>query len=107
MTNTTATHSDATLAIIANAGPAHDRAAWLIEAFTEDDVENHVDNTIEFLERYGYSAEFTRSVYMARDEKTILVTGHNNGAILVMVNPLALIPVLIVNRQTGEVNIWK
>ena len=107
MTNTTATHSEATLAIIANAGPAHERAAWLIEAFTEDGGENHVDQTIDFLERYGYSAEFTRSVYMTRGDKTVLVTAHNNGAILVMVNPVALVPVLIVNRQTGEVNIWQ
>lgn len=93
--------------MIANAGPAHDRAAWLIEAFTEDDIDNHVDNTIEFLEHYGYSSDFHRSVYMTRGDETVLVTAHNNGAILVMVNPLALVPVLIVNRQTGEVSIWQ
>ena len=107
MTNLTKTHADATLAAIANAVPAHDRAAWLIDAFTEDDSENHVDNTIEFFERFGYSAEFHRSVYMMRDGESVLVTGHNNGAILVMVNPLALIPVIIINRQTGEINVWK
>ena len=109
MTNLTDTHSDATLAIIANAGPTHDRAAWVIESFTEDGAEdrNHVDNTIEFFERHGYSADFHRSVYMTRGDQTVAVNAHNNGASLVMVNALALVPVIIINRQTGEVNIWK
>ena len=90
---------------------AHEYALEFIQNLIDGGPDgNHVENTIAKLEEFGYSSYSWTNVYMERHSdhgsRIVNVNGHDNGGIVVLVNPIALVPVLIINRQTGEVNIW-
>ena len=66
------------------------------------------DDTLAYLENWGYTSSERISAWQHHDslDRDVIVNGHDNGATVVLVNPLAIIPAMIVDRVTGAVAPW-
>ena len=71
----------------------------------------HADMALATLERYGYTSSSAVSVeqYPVDDNgiaRVVSVCGHDNGATVVLVHPLSVVPAMIVDRVTGLTAPW-
>lgn len=84
------------------------KGAYPMSAIVAEGNRNHADTAIATLEAYGYTSFSGESVeqYHAGQDRIVDVCGHDNGATVVLVNSIALIPAMIVDRVTGLTAPW-
>ena len=98
----------ATTAIPTNIARLMRKGVYPMISFMADQNRAHADKAFATLEGLGYSRSSAVSVkqYHRGLETDVDVCGHDNGATIVMVNPAAPIPAMIVDRVTGLTAPW-
>lgn len=104
MNSTTA----ATTTIPTTIGRIMRKGAYPMTAAIAEGNRTHADMAQAMLEHYGYTSSSAISVdqYHTELERVVSVCGHDNGATIVLVNPIAIIPAMIVDRVTGLTAPW-
>ena len=84
------------------------KGAYPMSVIVAEGNRTHADMAQSALEGYGYTSSSAVSVdqYHVGLDRIVPVCGHDNGATIVLVNPLALIPAMIVDRVTGLTAPW-
>jgi|694.fasta_scaffold141463_3 hypothetical protein len=84
------------------------KGSYPMGAIVAEGNRSHADMAQATLEGYGYTSSSAISVeqYHVGEARVVSVCGHDNGATIVLVNPLALIPAMIVDRVTGLTAPW-
>jgi hypothetical protein len=84
------------------------KGCYPIRADIAEGNRKYADEAITFLENWGYKSDERIAVdqYHAELGRLVRVTGHDNGATVVLVNPFAVVPVMVVDRVYGAVAPW-
>ena len=87
------------------------KGSYPMSAIVAEGNRAHADMAQATLERYGYTSSSAVSVeqYPVDDNgiaRVVSVCGHDNGANVVLVHPLAIIPAMTVDRVTGLCQPW-
>jgi len=87
------------------------KGSYPMGAIVAEGNRTHADMALATLERYGYTSSSAISVeqYPLDDNgiaRVVSVCGHDNGATVVLVHPLSVVPAMIVDRVTGLTAPW-
>lgn len=87
------------------------KGSYPMSAIVAEGNRAHADMALATLERYGYTSSSAVSVeqYPLDDNgiaRVVSVCGHDNGANVVLVHPLSVVPAMTVDRVTGLCQPW-